>query len=267
MQDRTNNSTLTVQGFTPYAQVPRWILRAGDGLSHGAVRLYGVIMTYADNNTRAAFPGRDKLGENLGVKEWSVSKYIKELEKYGALKVDRRRNKKTGNFYSNHYTLMFEDPRVQKPTPPAVRDHTVPTPTSLTTPTMNSTVERSSTDTFHDQSSIDRTFHEQPTAAHEKLTAKQYDDHLPKEQWNHLKRLLQLTGEAIRDTEDFYSPVSQDRWSDFEVALEEHTTDLPYGELILDLVLNGKWTVNAKVANWYAAGAELLTLFNTARAM
>jgi len=111
------------------------------------------------------------------------------------------------------------------------------------------------------------TFHEQPSVAREKSSPKTFDDHLPKEQWNHLKRLLQLTGEAIRDTEDFYSPVSQDRWSDFEVALEEHTTDLPYGDLILDLVLNGKWTVNVKVADWYAAGAELNTLFNTARSM
>ena len=130
----------------------------------------------------------------------------------------------------------------------------------------HSTVERSSTDTFHDQSSIDQPFHEQPAAAREKSSAKQYDDHLPKEQWNHLKRLLQLTGEAIRDTKDFYSPVAQDRWADFETALEDHTADLPYGDLILDLVLNGKWTVNAKVADWYAAGAELNTLFNTARA-
>ena len=81
-----------------------------------------------------------------------------------------------------------------------------------------------------------------------------------------MKRLLQLTGEAVRDTEDFYSPVAQDRWENFETALEDHTADLPYGDLILDLVLNGKWTVNAKVADWYAAGAELNTLFNAARA-
>lgn len=121
----------------------------------------------------------------------------------------------------------------------------------------HSTVEQSSTDTFHEQFST----------AHEKSSAKQYDDHLPKDSWNYLKRLLQLTGEAIRDTEDFYSPASQDRWADFETALEEHTTDLPYGDLILDLVLNGKWTVNARVADWYEAGTELKTLFNTARAM
>lgn len=254
MQDSTNNSTLTVQGFTPYAQVPRWILRAGDGLSHGAVRLYGVIMTYADNNTRAAFPGRDKLGENLGVKEWSVSKYIKELEKYGALKVDRRRNKKTGNFYSNHYTLMFEDPRVQKPTPPAVQDHTVSTPTSLTTPTMNSTVEQSSTDTFHDGSSISR-------------MKDQADNHLSVGTYFYLRGLLQKVGESILETGSFYDDQTQRHWDFFELSLEEFTEHLPYGDIIVDLTQNGKWTVTRKVADKYEAGKELTTLLNTAKAM
>lgn len=254
MENTNNESTLTVQGFTPYAQVPRWILRAGDGLSHGAVRLYGVIMTYADNNTRAAFPGRDKLGENLGVKEWSVSKYIKELEKFGALRVDRRRNKKTGNFYSNHYTLMFEDPSVQKPTPPAVQDHTVSTPTSLTTPTMNSTVEQSSTDTFHDGSSISR-------------TKDQADNHLSAGTYFYLRGLLQKVGESILETGSFHDDQTQRHWDFFELSLEEFTEHLPYGDLIVDLTQNGKWTVTRKVADEYEAGKELTTLLNTARAM
>lgn len=270
MQDSTNNSTLTIQGFTPYAQVPVWVIRSGKGLSHGARALYACIMTYADNSSKSAFPSRQRLAEDLGCTEKSISRYIKELEDFGALGVDRRRNKRTGNFYANNYTLVFENPvespRDKKGTPP--KDTSVPITTPIsTTPTKHFTVEQSSTDTFHDQSSIDQPFHEQSSTAHEKSSAKQYDDHLPKDSWNYLKRLLQLTGEAIRDTEDFYSPVAQDRWADFETALEEHTTDLPYGDLILDLVLNGKWTVNARVADWYAAGAELLTLFNTARAM
>lgn len=264
MQDRTNNSTLTVQGFTPYAQVPRWILRAGDSLSHGAVRLYGVIMTYADNTDRTAFPERETLAADMGVSVATIKRCIKELEDYKALSVNRRRNKRTGNFYANHYTLVFNNPWVTDDPRPKVTGDPVTTPIS-TTPT-HSTSQLRRDDTFHDQSSIDQPFHEQPTAAREKSSAKQYDDHLPKEQWNHLKRLLQLTGEAVRDTEDFYSTVAQDRWADFETALEDHTVDLPYGDLILDLVLNGKWTVNARVADWYEAGAELNTLFNTARA-
>lgn len=264
MQDRTNNSTLTVQGFTPYAQVPVWVIRSGKGLSNNARALYAGIMTYADNTNKTAFPSREKLAEDLGISIATVKRAIKELEDFNAISVFRQRSPRTGNFFANHYVLVFEHPRVTDDPRPKVTGDPVTTPIS-TTPT-HSTSQLRRDDTFHDQSSIDQPFHEQSSTAHEKSSAKQYDDHLPKEQWNHLKRLLQLTGEAVRDTEDFYSTVAQDRWADFETALEDHTVDLPYGDLILDLVLNGKWTVNARVADWYAAGAELNTLFNTARA-
>lgn len=140
------------------------------------------------------------------------------------------------------------------------------TSTYLTTTditTTHDTSERSSDEiSFHDNP-----FHEQPPVAHEKSFAKQYDDHLPKHQWGHLKNLLQLAGEAIRDYGGFHSPVAQDRWSDFETALEEITMDLPYADMIVDLTQNGKWTVSAKVADAYEAGKELTILLNTARAM
>lgn len=128
MEDDT--STLTIEGFTPYAQIPRWVLRAGDRLSHGAVRLYGVIMTYADNSSRAAFPGREKLAGDLGVKSRSVSTYIKELETFGAIRVTRRRNKRTGNFYANHYVLVFSDPGAEDCTPRDAQDCRIPRTTS-----------------------------------------------------------------------------------------------------------------------------------------
>lgn len=128
MEDDT--STLTVEGFTPYAQIPRWVLRSGDQLSHGAVRLYGIIMTYADNNSRAAFPGREKLAGDLGIKARTVSTYIKELEEFGAMRVTRRRNKRTGNFYANHYVLVFSDPCAEDCTPRDAQDCRVPRTTS-----------------------------------------------------------------------------------------------------------------------------------------
>lgn len=255
MQDRINNSTLTIQGFTPYAQVPVWVIRSGKGLSNNARALYAGIMTYADNTNKTAFPSREKLAEDLGISIATVKRAIKELEDFNAISVFRQRNPRTGNFFANHYVLVFEHPRVTDDPRPKVTGDPVTTPISTTPSHSTSQLRR------------DETFHEQPTAAREKSSAKQYDDHLPKDSWNYLKRLLQLTGEAIRDTEDFYSPVVQDRWADFETALEEHTMDLPYADLILDLVQNGKWTVNARVTDWYEAGTELKTLFNTARAM
>lgn len=110
MSDVTADSpTLTLEGFTPFAQIPRWILR-NPHLSHGAVRLYGVIMTYADNETKAAFPSRETLAADIGASVATVKRYIRELEDMGAMVVTRRRNRKTGNFYANHYVLRFAEP-------------------------------------------------------------------------------------------------------------------------------------------------------------
>ena len=91
-----SEGTLEVEGFTPYAQIPVWVLRSGGKLPSGAVQLYGAIMTYADNTTHAAFPGREQLAGDLGVSIRSIGKYIKALEEFGAMKVTRRRNKRTG---------------------------------------------------------------------------------------------------------------------------------------------------------------------------
>lgn len=141
MSEHTQESTLGVLSFTPYSRTPDWISRSGDKLSHGAVRLYTVIMSYADNQAHTAFPGRDRLAEQLGVKPRTISAYIKELEEFGALIVERRRNKRTGNFYSNHYLLVFDQPgaikrtrrSAGKNTPPGAKNVTLTKPTSLTT--------------------------------------------------------------------------------------------------------------------------------------
>lgn len=130
-----DTSTLTIEGATPFAQIPRWILRSGDHLSHGAVRLYGVIMTYADNTSRTAFPARERLGEDLGVSVRSIGKYVKELEEFGALKVTRRRNKRNGNFYANHYVLVFDPPQEAQFPRREEAGFPITTPTEVTTPT------------------------------------------------------------------------------------------------------------------------------------
>ena len=79
MSDRTHTSTLALDGFPLYAQIPNWVLLS-KALSHGAKCLYGIIMIYADKHTLAAFPGRERLADDLGVKSRQVSTYIKELE-------------------------------------------------------------------------------------------------------------------------------------------------------------------------------------------
>lgn len=131
--DSSSTPTLAVQGFTPFAQVPVWIARSP--LSHGAVRLYVILMSYADNTTRAAFPGRERLAADMGIKVRQVTTYIGELEKFGAITVERRRNKRTGNFYANHYVLVFAEPCAESCAPPDAMNCPRTTPTTSTTPT------------------------------------------------------------------------------------------------------------------------------------
>lgn len=108
MEDLTRES-LSVEGSVPFAQVPQWLARHPE-LSPSAKALYLDIMTYADNKERTAFPSRETLGKDLGVSVRSIGRYMKELEGVGAITVIRRRNKKTGNFYANHYRLRFNEP-------------------------------------------------------------------------------------------------------------------------------------------------------------
>lgn len=133
MDDST--STLTIDGFTPYAQIPRWVLRSEGALSGNAVHLYGILMSYADNHTKVAFPSRQTLAEDMGRSIDTVKRAIKELEDFGAITVTRRRNKRTGNFYANHYVLAFTDPRGTGAPRREGTDAPVTTPTTPTTPT------------------------------------------------------------------------------------------------------------------------------------
>jgi hypothetical protein len=116
------------QDFIAFAMIPRWLLRSGGKLSSTAIHLYAVIMTYADNITKFGFPSRETLAEDMGVSVATVKRAIKELEEADVVKVKREYNKKTGNFRSNQYTLIYEspwvtdDPRDEEDDSPRVTD-------------------------------------------------------------------------------------------------------------------------------------------------
>jgi hypothetical protein len=145
IHDHPDVSTFIVRSRTKFAQTPTWIARSGKNLSTGAKALHTAIMTYADNEKRSAFPSQETLAHDLGVSDRSVRTYMTELEKFGALIVERRRNKRTGNFYANQYELVFDDPRVTSDPPseagflrPPEADFRRTTPTTSTTPTDSS---------------------------------------------------------------------------------------------------------------------------------
>lgn len=251
MKQNTQEPTLTVQGITPYAQVPLWIIRSGNRLSLGARALYACIMSYASNDTRTAFPGRETLARDLGVSVSTVKRNIKELEDFGALSVDRRRNKRTGNFYANHYTLAFTSPWATHDPRPGVASDPIAIP-MLTTPTTHSTSDSGESD--------EKTFH-----AQNGVLARE-NDHLPKTEYMHLRGLLQRVGEVMSQGNSFHDDPVITVWQEFANSIEYACEHLSYSDTIIDLVWNGKWTVSANVADPYIAGTELTKLLNSARA-
>lgn len=126
---------------TKFVMIPKWIMLSD--LSSGAIRLYGVLMSYANNETLQAFPTRKTLANDMHMKQAkSIDPYIDELREFGALKVEKRL-RKDGGHMSSLYTLVFDDPSIEA-------EGVVPenglgrgpegTLTTLTEPTPNSSI-------------------------------------------------------------------------------------------------------------------------------
>jgi hypothetical protein len=90
------NDTLTAQ--LRFSIIPEWILDAA--ISDKAVRLYGVLARYADNETHRAYPSRETLAKRMGCHAKSVDRAAAELIRIGAVTKKQRHNS------SLVYTLM-----------------------------------------------------------------------------------------------------------------------------------------------------------------
>jgi len=75
----------TMSGFT---QVPNTILKS-DKISPGAKLSYAMLLSYAWHND-FCFPGQDRLAKDIGISRQSVNTQIKELERKGFLRIQRR---------------------------------------------------------------------------------------------------------------------------------------------------------------------------------
>jgi hypothetical protein len=99
--------TVETKDRTKFVMIPKWIMLSD--LSSGAIRLYGVLMSYANNETLQAFPTRKTLANDMHMKQAkSIDPYIDELKRFGALKVEKRL-RKDGGHMSSLYTLVFDD--------------------------------------------------------------------------------------------------------------------------------------------------------------
>ena len=90
---------LSAGGFT---QVPNFILKNSE-LSSNAKVAYSLLLSYAWNNDRV-FPGQERMAQDMGMAQQSVSRAILELQKMGYLEIQRRGLGKT-NVYVLHHTV------------------------------------------------------------------------------------------------------------------------------------------------------------------
>lgn len=105
--DQQDGLTTDIPSF---AMVPDWVL---DRASGNAVKLYGIIKSYADNKSSTAFPGRKTLAQRMGYASVrSIDTLIKELQGIGALSVTQQW-RGNGRQTSNLYMIRFNPPRMK----------------------------------------------------------------------------------------------------------------------------------------------------------
>src|SRR5687768_16318460 len=84
---------IVLEGFDPisaggFTQVPNFILKNAD-LSSNAKVAYSLLLSYAWTNNRV-FPGQERMAEDMGTSQPTVTRAIAELEKIGYLEIMRR---------------------------------------------------------------------------------------------------------------------------------------------------------------------------------
>lgn len=72
-------------------QIPisKTIIRCGVILSHGAVRCWGVLKTYA-RDKEEAYPSMKTIGNDMGISVEQAHKYVKELNSVGLIVIEKK---------------------------------------------------------------------------------------------------------------------------------------------------------------------------------
>ncbi len=94
---------IILEGFDPvsaggFTQIPNFILKNPDVSSNAKVA-YTLLLSYAWHNERV-FPGQERMADDMGTSQPTVTRAIGELEKIGYLEVQRR-----GQGLTNVYVL------------------------------------------------------------------------------------------------------------------------------------------------------------------
>lgn len=230
-----------------FSMVPHWLLEAN--VSGNAIYLYAVLMKYADNDTREAFPSRARLASDLSKSVDTIDRLAKELCALGALQITRRSRPNSQESYPNTYTLITKNPsEVAAPMRPPSRTHA-----ALTRPTELDPLNTSFTSDESD---------EEKSCTSEQSSDAKNPGNLSRTQRTQLIRSLQAVGQLLQAGHKFYDEDPYYAWAMFTDQLSQAFPE-KFDEYFADLLHNEKWTVSAKVADPYQAGIELNKIINT----
>lgn len=95
---------MKVEADEYFAIIPEWVLY-GD-ISTAAVRVYGVLNRYANNQTGKCHPSRKSIATKARIGLSTVDRAIDELVAFGAVEV-RHQKSESGDHTSNEYTLKM----------------------------------------------------------------------------------------------------------------------------------------------------------------
>lgn len=106
---------MKVQADQYFAIIPEWVLYAD--VSPAAIRVYGTLNRYANDNTGKCHPSRATIAKKCHINVKTVDRAIQELIALGAVVVEHRKVDGTDEWASNEYTVIMSPPGV-KNTPP-----------------------------------------------------------------------------------------------------------------------------------------------------
>ncbi|QTF82140.1 RepA-like replication initiator [Arthrobacter phage Prairie] len=127
---------------TYFVMVPLWVL---ERVSGEAIKLYGILSTYLNPNTRIVWPSRQTLADRLGKsRPESIDRYLTELSEIGAVGIIPR-FRPDGGRTSNAYRIYRIPPRdIARGVPPLKTEEAPPLKTAEELRTIKNLEDRES---------------------------------------------------------------------------------------------------------------------------
>ena len=107
----TTPPPVTVEGFEPFAMVPRWLYQHPD-VTDGAIRAWIALWDIADRDTSSAIVRRRHLAKAMRCHPSTVDRRLETLAEIGALAIVERVDGagQAANLYTLHWTRKMQHP-------------------------------------------------------------------------------------------------------------------------------------------------------------